>query len=169
MLKKPDNKQEAIALLEIIVDMLKGDHELPKPKVRVEIEPKVLEVVKYNQLPDQSGKAHPNKHIFEPIEAELNRLCKLANGIPPHPPTAGLPPKDETAKAGPEMKKVQSTNVDSFGYTHTTKILRVKFINGGVYDYHDVPPEIAEGLEKAQSPGGFIAAHVKGSFKYTQL
>lgn len=100
------------------------------------------------------------------------------------PPKSGLPTAEDQAKVdvvadmmkgnkelpvAPEMKKVSSTNVDSFGYTPATKTLRVKFINGSVYDYHDVPAEIAEGLGKAQSPGGFIAAHVKGGFKYTQL
>jgi hypothetical protein len=72
-------------------------------------------------------------------------------------------------KYGPEMKKVESTNVDSIGYTHTTQTLRVKFTNGDVYDYEQVPPDIAEGLQTARSPGGFLAAHIKGSFKYKKL
>lgn len=67
------------------------------------------------------------------------------------------------------MHKVQSTNVDSFGYTAATKTLRVKFTNGDVYDYEQVPHGIADGMRTAQSPGGFLAAHVKGSFLYKKL
>lgn len=159
------NKREVIAKLEIVLDMLKGDHELPRAKVQ--IDPEVLEAVQ-----QQPG------IFFQQIEDELNRLCALANGGEPVEVNEyftretdkiepGLPPKeDDGAKYGPEMKKVQSSNVDSFGYTHTTQTLRVKFTNGQVYDYFKVPAEIAEGLEKAQSPGGFLNAHIKGSFKY---
>lgn len=46
---------------------------------RVEIDPKVMEIVRYNQMGDQNGRPHPNAHIFSQIQAELERLQKLAN------------------------------------------------------------------------------------------
>lgn len=48
--------------------------------MKIQIDPQVLEIVKYNQLPDHNGNAHPNAVVFGQIEAELNRLCALANG-----------------------------------------------------------------------------------------
>lgn len=66
---------------------------------RVQIDPKVLEIVKYNQLPDQNGFPHPNAYIFQQIQAELERLEKLAN-IPfpveakPPEPAADVPPQE---------------------------------------------------------------------------
>lgn len=109
----------------------------------------------------------------EQFMAKVKEMVKRADGFPTHPPatppTAGLPVSEENAKAGPEMKKVDSTNVDAIGYMHTTQTLRVKFTNGDVYEYAQVPADIAEGLQTARSPGGFLAAHIKGSFKYKKL
>lgn len=122
-----------------------------------------------------------NEHLLvitaqeEKFKADINAALMVASNLPdmPSAPPAGLPPAqamtDPSAKYGPEMKSLKSSNVDSFGYTHTTQTLRVKFTNGDVYDYEGVPHEIAQGLETAQSPGGFLNAHVKGSFKYKKL
>ena len=126
--------------------------------MRVQIDPKVLEIVKYNQLPDQDGTPHPHANVFAPIEAELMRLEKLANAT-----QVGLPPAEEAEKKA-EMIKLASSNLDACSFKDG--VLRVKFTNGSIYEYYDVPLEIAEGLLAANSPGGFLNAHVKGSFEY---
>ncbi len=126
--------------------------------MRVKIDPKVLEIVRYNQRADQDGTPHPHAHVFAPIEAELLRLEKLANTA-----QVGLPPA-EGAEKKKEMEKLDSTNLDAFSFKNG--VLRVKFTNGSIYEYYGVPLGIAEGLRTANSPGGFLNTHVKGSFKY---
>lgn len=64
---------------------------------------------------------------------------------------------------------VKSSNVDSVGYDPEGKYLEVKFKNGGLYRYSNVPKAIAEGLMKADSVGRYFAAHVKGSFSVKKI
>jgi hypothetical protein len=40
-----------------------------------------------------------------------------------------------------ERQLVQSSNVYSVGYDAEKRRLEVEFVNGGVYEYLDVPPE----------------------------
>src|SRR5947209_17771600 len=68
------------------------------------------------------------------------------------------------------MVPVDSTNIGSVGYTAEGKVLRVKFTNGGTYDYADVPAEIHAALMAAESKGRHLRAHVIGAgYKATKL
>ena len=46
-------------------------------------------------------------------------------------------------------------------YNKETQTLTVTFPNGRSYDYDGVPPDIAEGFERADSKGSFFNANVR--------
>ncbi len=52
-----------------------------------------------------------------------------------------------------EMINVSSSNVASVGYDEDSSTLQVEFINGGTYQYFDVPENIFSGLRDAGSVG----------------
>lgn len=64
---------------------------------------------------------------------------------------------------------VVSSNVASVGYDEESGTLEVEFHNGSVYQYFDVPNAIYAGLISADSVGGFLAAHVKGTHRYSRV
>ena len=66
----------------------------------------------------------------------------------------------------PVMYRVSSSNVRSIGYDEATKTMRVRFHNGGVYDYSDVPPEIYHSVLYSESVGGSLHQNVKGRYDY---
>lgn len=59
---------------------------------------------------------------------------------------------------------VSSSNIDSIGYDEIEMVLEVEFLNGGVYQYFDVPLEIYEGFINADSHGKFLRAHIRDIF-----
>jgi hypothetical protein len=63
-----------------------------------------------------------------------------------------------------KMQKVKSSSVAAYGYDEATRTLAVRFLNGGVYHYADVPPETATGLGSAKSIGSYLHAHIRGKF-----
>jgi hypothetical protein len=74
-----------------------------------------------------------------------------------------------------KRKKVQSSNVASIGYSAKTKTLEVGYLPTregqpeAVYQYKGVPPEVAKGLDKAESKGRFLAANVKSKYPYEKV
>lgn len=63
-----------------------------------------------------------------------------------------------------ERKAVDSSNIASVGYDAANKILEVEFKVGSIYQYSDVPPDLAEKMVKAESPGRFLNQYVKPVF-----
>lgn len=55
--------------------------------------------------------------------------------------------------AGPTMFKVTSSNVKSIGYDSVLQVLSVNFLNGGEYEYYDVPRSIYNQVRNAGSKG----------------
>ncbi len=53
-----------------------------------------------------------------------------------------------------------------FDYDAETKILRVEFTNGSIYQYHDVPKSVYEELEKAPSKGQYFNAEIRDKFGF---
>lgn len=62
-----------------------------------------------------------------------------------------------------ERVKVKSSNINAIGYDEITKTLEVEFVNGGIYQYKEVPKEIYEGFIKAESVGKYFFAKVKNA------
>ncbi|TKF53223.1 KTSC domain-containing protein [Vibrio lentus] len=66
-----------------------------------------------------------------------------------------------------DMISVSSSNIDSIGYEDET--LQIQFLNGSIYQYFDVPEHIFTGLIEADSAGKFLAANVKGTYRYSRV
>lgn len=68
-----------------------------------------------------------------------------------------------------DRKSVQSSNIASIGYDSESQILEIEFLNGGVYQYFDVPERVYEGLIAADSHGKYLAANIKGTYRYSKV
>jgi hypothetical protein len=69
----------------------------------------------------------------------------------------------------PEMISVSSSNVESIGYDESTELLYVKFLNGSIYEYKNVPKMIYEQLLAAPSIGSYMHRNVKGLYPYEKV
>lgn len=68
-----------------------------------------------------------------------------------------------------ERVPVDSSNIAAVGFDSTSETLEVEFKNGAVYQYFDVPERTYEELRDASSVGGYLASHVKGSFRFSKV
>lgn len=59
---------------------------------------------------------------------------------------------------------IKSTALVSARYDDETQQLDVFFVNGSMYTYEGVPPEIVDGLENADSPGSYFHANIRGQY-----
>lgn len=59
---------------------------------------------------------------------------------------------------------LRSTAIASARYSAETRELDLFFTNGKMYTYTDVPPEIADGLEHADSAGAYFHANIKDQY-----
>ena len=70
------------------------------------------------------------------------------------------------------MKKLnipQSSNILEMSYDAESKLLEVTFKGGTVYDYYDVPSEIAEKFEHCESAGKTFTENIKRkTYKWTK-
>lgn len=64
------------------------------------------------------------------------------------------------------LLKSQSAALKGFDYDAEKKILRVEFVNGSIYLYHDVPESIYKELEKTPSKGQFFNAKIRDQFGF---
>ena len=69
-----------------------------------------------------------------------------------------------------ERKRVSSSNLASVGYDPETKTLEIEFLNGGLYQYFNVPESIYNGLMAASSHGSYFDQYVKkGGYRYKKI
>lgn len=64
-------------------------------------------------------------------------------------------------------RQVDSSSIASVG--HEDDVLEVRFRNGGVYRYFDVPEEVCAALMEAESKGRFFNRHIRGVFRCERL
>jgi len=67
------------------------------------------------------------------------------------------------------MQPVSSSNVESIGYDENTESLFIRFLNGTLYEYKNVPKVIHEQLMAAPSIGSYLHRNVKGIFAYERI
>lgn len=60
-----------------------------------------------------------------------------------------------------ERINVLSSNLASIGYELENKTLEIEFLNGGIYQYFNVPEKVYTGLMNADSHGKFLNDYVK--------
>lgn len=79
------------------------------------------------------------------------------NAQPAQPPALEIP-----------LQPVESSNLEAIGYDPASRTLAVKFKNGTLYHYADVPASVWEGLQGASSAGRFYSAMIRGTFTGTK-
>lgn len=67
------------------------------------------------------------------------------------------------------MQPLVSSNLAAAGYHEENRELHIRFTNGGVYVYSNVPPAIYDGLIAASSAGRYHAQMIKGNFPFRKL
>jgi uncharacterized protein len=68
-----------------------------------------------------------------------------------------------------KRQHVESSNIGSIGYDERSQTLEIEFLNGGVYQYFDVPANIYNSLMSAASHGQYFAQHIKGHYRYIKV
>ena len=69
----------------------------------------------------------------------------------------------------PEMIPVSSSNVDEIGYDEATQTVYVRFLNGSLYGYKNVPVQEFEGLKNSTSVGSYIHRNFKNVYPYERI
>ena len=64
--------------------------------------------------------------------------------------------------------EANSSNIARYAYELESYVLSVEFINGGTYNYFDVPETVFEQMQAAPSKGQFLAQQIKGSYRYAR-
>lgn len=67
------------------------------------------------------------------------------------------------------LLKSSSSVVKEHDYDAAKKKLTIKFSNGSIYKYQDVPANIAQGLETATSVGQYFNEHIKDKYAFDQV
>jgi hypothetical protein len=70
---------------------------------------------------------------------------------------------------GVEMIRLPSRALSTVGYDADSKILRVRFRHGGLYDYFDVPRDVFDGLCGSEHPWTEWGPRVTSSYRYRRL
>lgn len=68
-----------------------------------------------------------------------------------------------------DRKSVSSSSVASVGYDADSCTLEIEFNNGSVYQYFDVNQNIYDNLMAAGSVGAFLAANIKGVYRFSRV
>jgi len=69
-----------------------------------------------------------------------------------------------------ELKSVNSSNLKAVGYDPENSTLQIEFLNGGLYEYYNVPESIYKGLMAASSHGSYFDQYIKkGGYRYKKL
>ncbi|PPS40631.1 lysine--tRNA ligase [Chroococcidiopsis sp. TS-821] len=67
------------------------------------------------------------------------------------------------------LLKSASSLIKKYNYDPARKLLQIEFKNGSIYNYHDVPADIAQGLEQETSQGQYFNEYIRGKFAYDQV
>ena len=67
------------------------------------------------------------------------------------------------------MIAVSSSNVESIGFDSSTETLFVRFLNGSLYEYKNVPIMVYEQLIAAPSIGSYMHRNIKGVYPVERI
>jgi len=73
------------------------------------------------------------------------------------------------ALADVEFFDVESSNVAQIGFDDEDMSLYVRFMNGALYVYEGVPPDVWEQLMQTTSKGRFIHTDLKNIYPYARV
>jgi hypothetical protein len=64
------------------------------------------------------------------------------------------------------LDAVESSMVAAYGYDENLKALVVLYNSGKAYQYLEVPPDVFQGLQNAQSKGRYMLDHIIDHYPY---
>lgn len=67
------------------------------------------------------------------------------------------------------IKTEDSSNITRYRYDAANQKLSVEFKSGGMYDYLEVPEEVALALKEAQSKGSYLSKSIRGTYKVAKI
>lgn len=62
-----------------------------------------------------------------------------------------------------------SSVIRRYAYDPRSHRLRIRFVSGETYDYEDVRPEVAEGLDHAVSKGRFFGLNIRDRYPFRRM
>lgn len=68
-----------------------------------------------------------------------------------------------------EKATPESSNIASIAYSSAEQVLQVTFKNGGCYKYANVPEDVYDQIESAESVGKFFFACIKGKYEHEKV
>ena len=69
----------------------------------------------------------------------------------------------------PEMKPVDSAIIAAIGYNKESQDLYIRFNTGRIYKYSEVPPELYQQFEEAESQGKFFHQHIRNTYQTQEI
>ena len=66
-------------------------------------------------------------------------------------------------------QEVNSSSISSIGYDGISQTLEVEFIDGGIYQYFNVPRYVYDGIMNAGSHGRYFAQNIKDRYRYSKV
>lgn len=67
------------------------------------------------------------------------------------------------------MQSVSSSNIDQIGYDNSNQCVYVRYLNGTLYMYKEVPEKEFNGLLNAPSIGSYLHRNFKNVYPYERL
>ena len=68
------------------------------------------------------------------------------------------------------LEQVESSNLESVYWDSETEVLYIKFLNGSLYKYEDVPEDVYNELMEADSHGQYFYWEIReGGYSYERL
>jgi hypothetical protein len=69
----------------------------------------------------------------------------------------------------PNMITVSSSNISEIGYDSVNQMVYVRFLNGSLYIYKNVPEHDYQGLLNAPSIGSYLHRNYKNVYPYEKI
>lgn len=68
-----------------------------------------------------------------------------------------------------KLETVQSSAIHAIGYDVEQRILEIIFNGGGIYRFHNVPPQVADQFLSTPSKGHFFLDRIRGRYPHERL
>jgi KTSC domain len=62
-----------------------------------------------------------------------------------------------------------STVISSFFYNANTRVLKIVFVSGMIYNYKNVPEKIYYGMRASDSKGAYFNQHIRDKYEFEKI
>jgi hypothetical protein len=101
-----------------------------------------------------------------PEPAEKKPVDQGGSGATGPEKEAGKEDKQREDDSPGEWKHVHSSNVLSYKYDHSERKLSIIFVGNRLYEYLNVPKDVAEQMGTASSVGKFVHHNIKNKYEF---